>query len=83
MTEAQAPDLPRHLRKLRLRRREVAEYLDVAHGIQIAPATLSKWASTGDGPTFYRLNRSALYSRTDIDSWVASKLKRATSGDER
>lgn len=67
-------ELPRHLRKLRLRRSEVAEYLLTAHGIEIAPSTLSKWATVGVGPPFSRLNRSPLYLRSDIDKWVDTNL---------
>lgn len=78
MADQQDPDLPPHLRKRRLRRREVAEYLAAAHGIEIAPATLSKWATAGDGPPFDRLNRTPLYLRSGVDAWVASKLKPAT-----
>ena len=81
----QVAPLPPHLRKRRLRRREVAEYLAQAHGITIAAQTLAKWATAGSGPAFSRLNRSALYLRTDIDAWVQSALKPAApanSGDQ-
>ncbi len=79
MTEAdQITPLPPHLRKLRLRRSEVAEYLLAAHGIEIAPSTLCKWATSGSGPPFDRLNRTPLYPRVGVDAWVASKLKPAT-----
>lgn len=66
--------LPPALRKPRLRRWEAAEYLRLAHGIQVAPATLAKWASTGGGPVYQKLNRSPLYPVTGLDEWAAAKL---------
>ena len=74
MTAAPEVDLPRHLRKLRLRRREAVEYLERVHGIVVACATLAKWATTGGGPPFSRLNRSPLYLKSDLDQWVDAKL---------
>ncbi len=44
--------LPTALRKPRLRRWEAAEYLRLVHGIEVAPATLAKWATVGGGPAF-------------------------------
>ena len=66
--------LPPALHKLRLRRWEVAEYLRLAHGIEVAPSTLAKWASIGGGPVFQRVNRMPLYPVTGLDAWAASKL---------
>lgn len=67
--------LPAHLRKPRLRRSEAAEYLSLAHGIAVAPATLAKWATLGSGPAFERLHRTVFYQRAAIDQWVAATLK--------
>lgn len=69
--------LPPHLRKIRLRRVEVVEYLSLVHGIELAASTLAKWACSGNGPKFARLNRSPLYLRSDIDQWVVDNLKPA------
>lgn len=66
--------LPPHLRKPRLRRWEASEYLCLAHGIEVAPATLAKWASVGGGPAFQKVNRTPLYPKTELDSWAADKL---------
>lgn len=66
--------LPLHLRKPRLRRWEASEYLKLVHGVEIAPATLAKWASIGGGPSFQRVNRTPLYGTPDLDGWVAAKL---------
>lgn len=70
-------ELPNRLRKLRLRRSEAVEYLEMAHGIVLAVATLAKWASQGGGPPFERLNRTPLYRRDSLDAWVANAVKPA------
>ena len=44
------PCLPPALPKPRLRRWEAADYLKVVHGIEVAPATLAKWASVAARP---------------------------------
>jgi hypothetical protein len=66
--------LPPALRKPRLRRWEAAEYLKLAHGIEVASATLAKWASVGGGPAFQKVNRTPLYPITALDTWAGSKL---------
>lgn len=75
--------LPAHLRKPRLRRPEVVEYLAVVHGIEIAGSTLAKWAGLGRGPAFARLHRTPWYERVELDRWVAATLKPAAiDGDQ-
>jgi hypothetical protein len=66
--------LPPALRKPRLRRWEAADYLKLVHGIEVAPATLAKWASVGGGPAYQRVNRTPLYPTAELDSWAAAKL---------
>ncbi len=66
--------LPPALRKPRLRRWEASEYLKLAHGIEVAPATLAKWASVGGGPLYQKVNRTPLYPTTSLDAWAADKL---------
>lgn len=73
-------ELPAELRKPRLRRAEVPAYLRLVHGVEVAPATLSKWASLGSGPAFQKLNRTPLYRTADLDRWVRATLTPATSG---
>ena len=67
--------LPARLRKPRLRRSEACEYLADVHGIEVAVATMAKWASQGTGPAYSTLHRTPLYARTDLDEWVAVHLK--------
>jgi len=66
--------LPSALRKPRLRRWEAADYLRIVHGIEIAAATLAKWASIGGGPAYQKVNRTPLYPRDELDAWAAEKL---------
>ena len=45
-------------------------------------ATLRWWRHEGRGPVSYRLGRRVLYSRADVDAWVAAqKLATARGGD--
>ncbi len=69
--------VPAHLRKPRLRRPQVAEYLAAVHGIEVAASTLAKWAGRGLGPAFARLHRTPWYDRLEVDRWVAATLKPA------
>ena len=71
--------LPSALRKPRLRRWEAADYLKIVHGIEVAPATLAKWASIGGGPSYQKVNRTPLYPTTELDSWAADKLGNTVS----
>lgn len=66
--------LPPALRKPRLRRDEASQYLELAHGIIMAPATLATLATRGGGPPFQKVNRTPLYPRSAIDGWALEKL---------
>ena len=57
-----------------LRRKTASQYLEETWGVSRAPSTLAKCAVIGGGPTFRRAGRVPLYSRDDLDDWVASKL---------
>jgi hypothetical protein len=74
--------LPPALRKPRLRRWEASEYLRIVHGIEVATATLAKYASIGGGPAFHKSMRTPLYPREELDRWAIERLgslKRSTS----
>jgi hypothetical protein len=66
--------LPPALRKPRLRRWEAAEYLKLVHGVEVAPATLAKYASVGGGPGYQKSLRTPLYPREELDNWAAERL---------
>lgn len=71
---------PPHLRKPRLRRWEASEYLKLAHGIRLAPATLAKMACIGGGPAFHKYRRTPLYPRDELDRWAIERLGPLRSG---
>jgi excisionase family DNA binding protein len=50
-------------------RKQAAEYL----GISIP--TLARWASTGNGPTYYKLGRKVRYNPTDLDQFISSRRR--------
>lgn len=66
--------LPPDLRKPRLRRDEASRYLELAHGIILAPSTLATMATRGGGPAYQKVNRTPLYPRATLDAWAAEKL---------
>jgi hypothetical protein len=68
-------ELPRHLRKPRLRRAEAREYLEVVHGIVITVSTLAKWACQGAGPRYEKFHNSPMYRPEWIDEFVAAEMK--------
>ena len=67
-------NLPLNLRKPRLRRDEASKYLELVHGITLAPSTLASMATRGGGPAFQKMNRTPLYPRTSLDDWAVEKL---------
>lgn len=76
--------LPPHLRKPRLRRWEAAEYLKLAHGIEVAPTTLAKYVTIGGGPAFNKSLRTPLYPTDELDRWAVERLGtlRKSTSDE-
>ncbi len=66
--------LPPALRKPNLRRWEASEYLEMVHGLKVAPATLAKLASVGGGPAYYPANRTPMYPRGELDRWAEQRL---------
>ena len=57
-----------------LRRAEAARHICDKWGYPCSPKTLAKYAVIGGGPVFRRAGRFPLYSTTDLDEWVASRL---------
>ncbi|ODC01226.1 hypothetical protein A3197_01705 [Candidatus Thiodiazotropha endoloripes] len=56
-----------------LTRSKAAEYLN-NQGIPYSPKTLQKLASLGGGPRYVLFGNKALYTKEDLDGWVADKL---------
>ncbi|MBO4169694.1 hypothetical protein [Cereibacter azotoformans] len=74
--------LPAALRKPRLRRFEASQYLELAHGIILAPASLARLACHGGGPAFQKSGATPLYPVVELDKWAAERLgnlRRSTS----
>lgn len=67
-------NLPPALRKPRLRRDEASQYLELAHGIVMAPSTLATLATRGGGPPFQKSLRTPLYPRAELDKWADERL---------
>lgn len=67
-------ELPAHLRKLRLRRKEASEYLEKKHGLIFSTKTLAKYACQGTGPGYNKVNRAPLYAVAELDRWALEKL---------
>ena len=44
------------------------------HGIDVASATLAKWASIGGGPGYQKSLRTPLYPVEELDRWAAERL---------
>jgi excisionase family DNA binding protein len=49
--------------------REVAEYLGVPE------RTLGQWAHYGIGPRYCKIGRHRRYRWSDVEAWVASRMK--------
>lgn len=62
--------------KPRLNEKEVAECLGVA------PATLRKWRTTGEGPRFLKIGRRVVYDVEVIQAFVARCERGSTSDPE-
>lgn len=60
--------------KRRLSPIEASAYLEAAHGITLARATLDKYRCVGGGPRFQRFGARVLYQREELDSWALQRL---------
>jgi hypothetical protein len=56
-----------------LTRPEAANYC-TEKGLKVSPATLQKMATLGGGPLYQRFGTRAVYTRPNLDAWVAEKL---------
>jgi hypothetical protein len=61
-------------RERKYRRSEASEYLKREHGLDVAPTTLAKLATTGGGPSFYSGPKFPLYPQGGLDEWAKRKL---------
>jgi len=76
------PETPQPMTRL-LRRDHAAAYIRDVHGVPCSKNTLAKLATLGGGPQFRKFGPTPLYSPSDLDAWVKSRLsKRVASTAE-
>ncbi|PKM15431.1 MAG: DNA-binding protein [Gammaproteobacteria bacterium HGW-Gammaproteobacteria-2] len=51
---------------------------EVAHALGVTPRSLDRWTAAGRGPRRFRLANRCVYSRCDVEQWLA--LRRAETG---
>lgn len=59
--------------KTYLTRAEAADYV-TRMGAQTSKNTLQKFATVGGGPVYRRFGKRALYTRADLDAWIAERM---------
>lgn len=45
----------------------------------LSTSTLNKWRVYGEGPRFAKIGRRIAYRLTDLEAWIASRLRGSTS----
>ena len=74
---AAANDLSRtSTRRIPLRRKFAAKYVQDEHGQPCSPKTLAKLAVVGGGPAYRKAGKFPLYEPDDLDEWAFGKLSR-------
>jgi predicted DNA-binding transcriptional regulator AlpA len=57
---------------------------EVARRLTLSVRSLERWRVSGTGPRYVRLSRGRIaYRIEDVDAWVASKVVRSTSEENR
>jgi predicted DNA-binding transcriptional regulator AlpA len=57
---------------------------EVARRLTLSVRSLERWRVSGTGPRYVRLSRGrTAYRIEDVDAWVASKVVRSTSEENR
>jgi hypothetical protein len=52
---------------------------DASRILQCSPRTLQRLRATGGGPAYYKCGRLVRYRLDDLNSWLASHVRRSTS----
>jgi hypothetical protein len=72
---ATAHDLSRTFtRRVPLRRKDAAKYVEEMHGQPCSPKTLAKLVVVGGGPPYRKAGKFPLYEPDDLDEWALAKL---------
>ena len=63
---------PRHMDT-----KTAAEYLQIEHGISLAPLTMQNWRTCSPycGPTYRSIRNRVTYTAAHLDEWVAREAK--------
>lgn len=61
-----------------LSRNDASEYLKATWGLSRSKATLAKLAVTGEGPSYHRPGRDALYAPAALDAYARQTIGTAT-----
>ena len=61
-------------RRIPLRRKDAANYVQDEHGQPCSPKTLAKLAVGGGGPAYRKAGKFPLYEPDDLDEWALAKL---------
>ena len=55
---------------------------EAAAYLSYRPRTLASWRRTGHGPRFVAVSKTSVrYRKSDLDTWIKSKVRRSTSDD--
>ena len=57
-----------------MRTKEASVYLDEVHGVQLAPATLTKLRCVGGGPVYYKDGKFPGYTSEGLDVFAVARL---------
>ena len=72
---AAAHDLSRTpTRRIPLRRKDAAQYVQDMHGQPCSHKTLAKLAVVGNGPAYRKAGKFPLYEPDDLDEWALARL---------
>lgn len=52
---------------------------DLSERYLIPKTTAAKWRWNGEGPPYVKLGKRVLYRETDVEAWLASKLRISTA----
>ena len=55
--------------------------LETAYRIPVA--TAAKWRWNGSGPAFVKFGAKVLYRQSDVEAWIASKVRTCTPANEQ
>ena len=58
---------------------EILTTKEAAAYCRLSTPTLERFRLTGNGPPFLKLGKAVRYRRSDLDTWLASRLVRSTS----